>query len=1088
MKNYSSRLNVIIKLKVIFASLLFIGLTSCKDHKDEVDNPTPSVPEAVGSIRLALDYLDVTYEMTEETITFEADHPWRIETAPDWINVAPAKGDKGKDISLTVNIAENPEYEERSGQLIISSVEDEGSDTLTIRQFAISAYVPVDYETNRLTEFNPATGLVRLTCNGRKPALREGVSIVVPTDSIDFIRIVKHINEDGNTLTLQTEEGDMTDLFVNQEFTLSTAPATRAMVTRTGRIQTTDERGVIHPYKITSILPDGTVHTLYDLQTESRQVHSKGIVEGGGTNPLFSYPIKRDGDTIQHWTHADLIYEKCRFEPKLDGEFYFRFGADAQIEEDKPIKIPKGELLNFWFLLDGQVTADAAVKLIARKEYSDGIVRPVLQDVLGLRGMTFRFFIGGIPVSVNVNADVYFEASMAAEAEAELTAGVTAAADIQAGFGYVYGSRSLEPIFDRPDFNLSYSGPELTVKGSVETQVSVYPDLRIRFFNFAGPNIQIKPYLIDRLEADGQLGGGNTHAGWQNTLSTQVQMKGQLCLDFIGEEEWKSDDLPLELMAQTVLHRTPDKIEVVSPADGIEVDNDEPITVSVKVTDYSHDGKKPESKEAMVKFDPSRGRVDADYVTTNEKGEAKSTWFIDASEFRQAQTRGSGGYELNVNVMGKDEEIISQATFTPTVRNRDREILEAFYHSANGKNWPRQDNWCTDAPLNEWYGIDTNQEGRVTRISLDGMETDEYILGTADFRGLDMLEYLYLGGNITSLNLADCVSLKVLYASYIGLSELNVAGCSALEYMSIEENELSQLDILDCVNLTNLRAFGNQLTHLDLSANKKLQDLYCSSNRLSTLNVSGLNELRFLGVGNEGFGEIVGLQQLNGLTSLHITESSYTTLDLSYHPHLKNLYIGKCPLTVLDVSTNTDLIALTISGTTTLQEINISDMPLLETFETAFNEQLQSITVTNCPLLNEVQLYLDNKISKVNLSNNPRLDDIYIYDDYTLNELNVSGCTSLKTIAPGYAHNLNLTGCTAFSLRYISGATYETIHITGCPFSLPTPRIHAKVVYLSAEQHRLAEDIFELEGEVDYDKYRSPEHIRGRQYPRFVIE
>ena len=35
----------------------------------------------------------------------------------------------------------------------------------------------------------------------------------------------------------------------------------------------------------------------------------------------------------------------------------------------------------------------------------------------------------------------------------------------------------------------------------------------------------------------------------------------------------------------------------------------------------------------------------------------------------------------------------------------EREILEIFYKSTNGHSWNRNDNWLSDKPLSEWYGI-----------------------------------------------------------------------------------------------------------------------------------------------------------------------------------------------------------------------------------------------------------------------------------------------------------------------------------------------------------------------------------------------
>ena len=49
---------------------------------------------------------------------------------------------------------------------------------------------------------------------------------------------------------------------------------------------------------------------------------------------------------------------------------------------------------------------------------------------------------------------------------------------------------------------------------------------------------------------------------------------------------------------------------------------------------------------------------------------------------------------------------------------RDRAILEALYHATAGPFWRNSDNWLTDAPLQDWFGVGTNLEGRVVELKL----------------------------------------------------------------------------------------------------------------------------------------------------------------------------------------------------------------------------------------------------------------------------------------------------------------------------------------------------------------------------------
>ena len=50
----------------------------------------------------------------------------------------------------------------------------------------------------------------------------------------------------------------------------------------------------------------------------------------------------------------------------------------------------------------------------------------------------------------------------------------------------------------------------------------------------------------------------------------------------------------------------------------------------------------------------------------------------------------------------------------PTSAKTDREALVALYNATDGENWSASANWLSDAPLDEWEGVTTNDDGRVT--------------------------------------------------------------------------------------------------------------------------------------------------------------------------------------------------------------------------------------------------------------------------------------------------------------------------------------------------------------------------------------
>ena len=49
---------------------------------------------------------------------------------------------------------------------------------------------------------------------------------------------------------------------------------------------------------------------------------------------------------------------------------------------------------------------------------------------------------------------------------------------------------------------------------------------------------------------------------------------------------------------------------------------------------------------------------------------------------------------------------------------RDRAILETLYEATGGSSWSNNDKWLTDAPLDDWYGVGADREGRVVEVKL----------------------------------------------------------------------------------------------------------------------------------------------------------------------------------------------------------------------------------------------------------------------------------------------------------------------------------------------------------------------------------
>ncbi len=91
---------------------------------------------------------------------------------------------------------------------------------------------------------------------------------------------------------------------------------------------------------------------------------------------------------------------------------------------------------------------------------------------------------------------------------------------------------------------------------------------------------------------------------------------------------------------------------------------------------------------------------------------------------------------------------------TPTPRTSpetDRAALEALYNSTDGPNWLRNGNWLSNEPMNRWFGVTTNDDGRVVGLELGANEMSGEI--PPALGNLDRLQLLDLAESQTSIEM-----------------------------------------------------------------------------------------------------------------------------------------------------------------------------------------------------------------------------------------------------------------------------------------------------------------------------------------------
>ena len=152
----------------------------------------------------------------------------------------------------------------------------------------------------------------------------------------------------------------------------------------------------------------------------------------------------------------------------------------------------------------------------------------------------------------------------------------------------------------------------------------------------------------------------------------------------------------------------------------------------------------------------------------------------------------------------------ARGTSEITVENPDRAALVALYEATGGKYWTNRDNWLSDVPLKDWYGVEVNAEGRV--ISLDLYRNGLVGELPAELGNLAALERLELYRNgLTGAIPPEFGSLPNLQRLDVGGNRLTgsippeLGNLSKLEWLELGHNGLTGSIPPELGNLSELR-------------------------------------------------------------------------------------------------------------------------------------------------------------------------------------------------------------------------------------------------------------------------------------------
>ncbi|MDE2678990.1 MAG: hypothetical protein OXI76_13905 [Gemmatimonadota bacterium] len=227
----------------------------------------------------------------------------------------------------------------------------------------------------------------------------------------------------------------------------------------------------------------------------------------------------------------------------------------------------------------------------------------------------------------------------------------------------------------------------------------------------------------------------------------------------------------------------------------------------------------------------------------------------------------------------------------------DRDVLVALYNATNGGNWRRNTNWLSDAPVDEWHGVSTDDGGRVRRLMLSTNGLQGPL--PAVLAELTELRFLALAGNqlngplppelgslqqVDSLFLNDNRLTGIIPGSFLQLDGLDAFRFGGNEGLCVPVNSafgawaerIAHLDGPDCaeedagvLELLYTTTAGPQWTNAGgWNGGEPLSEWY----GVETDSIGRVMSLRLAGNGLSGTLP-ESLAQLSGLTHLDLADN-----------------------------------------------------------------------------------------------------------------------------------------------------------------------------------------------------------------------
>jgi Leucine-rich repeat (LRR) protein len=270
--------------------------------------------------------------------------------------------------------------------------------------------------------------------------------------------------------------------------------------------------------------------------------------------------------------------------------------------------------------------------------------------------------------------------------------------------------------------------------------------------------------------------------------------------------------------------------------------------------------------------------------------------------------------------------------------------------------------------------------------------TNFSVAGNTNLKKLTISE-----NTLTNLDLSSNLNLTDLNIFAPSLTSLNLSNLSNLRYLSYY-GQMTTLDISDCVNLLTFYAYSNapstntpllnQLTSIDLSNQSRLINLYLGGNNLTTLDLSNCTNLEVIDISNNQLTS-VNLQNVAYVKNFYCMNNQLTTLNVNEMFNLQTLDCSNNALTSLFTKNGIIEEIIDLTGNPNISEICCDENEIVYLENQAALNGIVTISInSDCGIA----------VSSLRMYPNPIIDVFHLESDAVISKVEVFNINSLRVM------------------------------------------------------------------------------------------